>query len=130
EAASMNSKLAEVYQTRKERGTHKAWIPHPPITFPGTTWDLERISRYEVTNERSLHRALMMLERRQARRRNEPVPAPIAVHVEGRDNDVCAAPIAVLETLHPALALPFQDDATTPAEPSAEQLPEIAEPQN
>src|SRR3984893_12175643 len=97
EAASMNSKLAELYQNRKELGTHKAWIPYPPITFSGTTWDIERISRYEVTNERSLHRALMMLERRQARRRNEPVPAPIAIQVEGIDG--AETPIAVIASM-------------------------------
>src|ERR1700730_14538052 len=110
EAASMNSKLAEVYQTRKERGTHKAWIPYPPITFSGTTWDIERISRYEVTNERSLHRALMMLERRQARRRNEPVLAPIAIQVEGII-DGAETPLAVIASMASAPDSPLPADA-------------------
>jgi hypothetical protein len=97
EAESMNSKLTEIYEYRKERGTHKKWVPCPPIAFDGTTWDLERISRYEVTNERALHRALMMLERRQARRRNEPVPAPIAIRVESLDG--AETPIAMIDSI-------------------------------
>jgi hypothetical protein len=101
EAARMNSKLAEIYETRKERGTHRSWMPSPPLAAMETSWEIERISRYEVTNERALHRALLMLERRQARRRNEPVPAPIAIQVEGFDRieappAVIASPSAVL----------------------------------
>jgi hypothetical protein len=119
QAASMNSKLAEVYEYRKGRGTHKKWVPCPPIAFDGTTWSLERISRYEVTNERSLHRALMMLERRQARRRGAPVPAPIAIQVEGIDG--AETPIAMIASMASAPDSPFPADAS----PSAELPPEI-----
>jgi len=41
----------------------------------------QNLSRYETTIERSLHRALHELERWQARRKGEPVMAPIAVDV-------------------------------------------------
>jgi hypothetical protein len=41
----------------------------------------QNLSRYETTIERSLHRALHELERWQARRKGEPVIAPIAVDV-------------------------------------------------
>lgn len=37
---------------------------------------VDRVLRYAVTAERSFHRALVALERVQARRRGEPVPAP------------------------------------------------------
>ena len=117
ESASMNSKLAEIYETRKERGTHKSWLAPPPITALGTAWEIGTISRYEVTNERALHRALLMLERRQARRRNEPVPAPIAIQVEGLD-DAAAAPIAVIHTAPAAASLP--GEAGSRAEVTAE----------
>ena len=116
EAARMNSKLAEIHQTRKEHGTHRSWMPSPPIVATGTSWEIERISRYEVTNERALHRALMMLERRQARRRNEPVPAPIAIQVEGLGAE---APIAIIDTTSaPDASLPPDECPSTvpPAE--------------
>jgi hypothetical protein len=41
------------------------------------------VSRYETALDRALHRAYVMLERRQARRRGEVVPAPVVVEVEG-----------------------------------------------
>lgn len=108
EAARMNSKLFEIYEFRKERGTHKNWMPSPPLVAMGTSWEIERISRYEVTNERSLHRALLMLERRQARRRNEPVPAPIAIQVEG----ICTErPIANVDSAASVLASSFPAEA-------------------
>ena len=45
--------------------------------------NMARISRYEIMIDRALHRAFVMLERRQARRRGEAVPAPIAVEIGG-----------------------------------------------
>ena len=45
--------------------------------------NMARISRYEIAVDRALHRAYVMLERRQARRRGEAVPAPIAVEIGG-----------------------------------------------
>ena len=44
---------------------------------------LGTVSRYEAALDRALSRAHAMLERRQARRRGEAVPAPIAVEVGG-----------------------------------------------
>ena len=118
EAASMNSKLAEIYQTRKERGTHRSWMPSPPIVATGTSWEVERISRYEITNERALHRALMMLERRQARRRNEPVPVPIAIQVEGLDG--VEAPLTMIDAIPSAPAVALPDEVSPSAELPAE----------
>lgn len=43
------------------------------------------LSRYEVALDRALQRALLMLERRQAQRRGEIVPAPIAIDVTGME---------------------------------------------
>lgn len=117
EAASMNAKLTDIYEYRKARGTHKKWISYPPIAFDNdASWEVERISRYEVTNERALHRALLMLERRQARRRNEPVPAPIAIQVEGLGAET---PIAIIDsTAAPEVSLPAEasPSAALPAE--------------
>jgi hypothetical protein len=114
EAAALNVKLTEIYDYRKGRGTHKKWIPYPPIAFDlGASWEVERISRYEVTNERALHRALMMLERRQSRRRNEPVPAPIAIQVEGLDR--AERPMGIIDATPSALNSSLSD-AALPAE--------------
>lgn len=41
------------------------------------------LSRYEASLDRALGRAYTLLERRQARRRGEPVAAPVTVLVEG-----------------------------------------------
>jgi hypothetical protein len=84
--------------------------PHPGFAFSAAGWKLNMISRYEATIERSLHRALMTLERRQARRRNEPVPAPIAVQVEGSD-DAGDASIAVIEAFPAPLVSSDRDHA-------------------
>jgi hypothetical protein len=46
---------------------------------------METLSRHEATLDRALQRAQIMLERRQARRRGEFVPPPIAVTVAGLD---------------------------------------------
>ena len=119
EAAAMNVKLTNIHDYRKGRGTHKEWIPYPPIAFDlGASWEVERISRYEVTNERALHRALMMLERRQARRRNEPVTAPIAIQVEGLDR--AERPMGIIDAtpsaLDSSLLAEARSDAALPAE--------------
>ncbi len=51
------------------------------------------LSRYEASLDRALGRAYALLERRQARRGGEPVPAPLTVLVEGVD-DLAANPLA------------------------------------
>ena len=51
--------------------------------FECSPGEMTRLSRYEVTLDRALHRAFVMLERRQARRCGEDVPAPIAVEISG-----------------------------------------------
>jgi len=64
--------------------------PKPRIhdTFMATVFDLASpdmtaLSRYEVALDNAMRRALTTLERRQARRRGEAVPAPIEVTVSG-----------------------------------------------
>ncbi len=54
-------------------------------TFGKAAYDLGTASRYEAALDRSLRRAYSTLERRQARRRGEPVLAPIAVDIDGLD---------------------------------------------
>ena len=81
-----------------ERGIAATWPieTHPSHLFQGET-PLSRVfskrpdkmitlSRYEATLDRALGRAMALLERRQARRRGENVPAPITVLVEGADS--------------------------------------------
>lgn len=53
--------------------------------FEGNTYEISTVSRYETALDRALHRAYVMLERRQAKRRGEIVPAPIAVAVAALD---------------------------------------------
>lgn len=45
--------------------------------------EMSTLSRYEAALDRALHRAYVMLERRQARRRGEAVPAPLTIAVTG-----------------------------------------------
>lgn len=45
--------------------------------------EMIKVSRYETSLDRGFNRAYLALERRQARRRGEIVPAPIAVAVTG-----------------------------------------------
>jgi hypothetical protein len=58
--------------------------------FECSPGEMTRLSRYEVTLDRALHRAFVMLERRQARRRGEDVPAPIAVEITGEIEGLAA----------------------------------------
>jgi len=51
--------------------------------FEGNAYEISALSRYETALDRALNRAYVMLERRQARRRGEAVPAPIAIAVTG-----------------------------------------------
>jgi hypothetical protein len=77
--------------------------PNPPMrnTEIASVFDLAAprmilFSRYEVALDRALQRAQLMLERRQAQRRGEIVPAPIAIDVNG---------LEMIETLDPARSL-------------------------
>jgi hypothetical protein len=58
---------------------------------------MARVSRYEIAVDRALHRAYVMLERRQARRRGEDVPAPLEVEVTGEIEGLAA--VETLERL-------------------------------
>jgi len=53
------------------------------VGFTHAASRLDAITRYEAALERTFRRASLMLERRQARRVGEPVPAPITVEVGG-----------------------------------------------
>ena len=57
--------------------------PAADAAFHFSPQRMESLSRYETAIERSLQRAYLTLERRQARRAGERVPAPVAVQVEG-----------------------------------------------
>lgn len=51
--------------------------------FDRRTSEMTALSRYEASLDRSLSRTYALLDRRQARRRGEHVPAPLTVLVEG-----------------------------------------------
>jgi len=115
EAGTMNYQLDEVRKWRAKNEIHDRPLPHPGFAFSAAGWKLNMISRYEATIERSLHRALMTLERRQARRRNEPVPAPFAVQVEGSDNAGDTS-IAVIEAFPAPSISSHRDHAMPPVD--------------
>jgi hypothetical protein len=76
--------------------------------------NMTALSRYEAALDRALGRAYAMLERRQARRRGEHVPAPVTVLVEG-----------VGETANPLARNPkFENYETNPIDvtPAGEAL--------
>jgi hypothetical protein len=61
-------------------GLYADWIAR---AFDYSAKEMTRLARYEATLDRGLGRAYAMLERRQAARRGEHVPAPLTVLVEG-----------------------------------------------
>ncbi len=61
-------------------GLYADWIAR---AFDYSAKEMTRLARYEATLDRGLGRAYAMLERRQAARRGEYVPAPLTVLVEG-----------------------------------------------
>jgi len=95
EAGTMNDELREAQNYWRRHGTGEKRNWHSGIAFSRAAWKFETISRYEATLERSLHRALLTLERRQARRQGEPVSAPIAVQVDTLDDGAPAEPVAL-----------------------------------
>jgi hypothetical protein len=54
--------------------------------FDDAPSEMLALSRYEASLDRALGRAYALLDRRQARRRGEHVPAPLTVLVEGLDD--------------------------------------------
>src|SRR3954451_8165437 len=60
-----------------ERGDSSAY--YGALAYKGDREKLQLLSRYELTLERSLFRALHELQRLQAERRGQPVPPPVAV---------------------------------------------------
>jgi hypothetical protein len=87
--------------------------------------NMARISRYEIAIDRALHRAYVMLERRQAKRRGEAVPPPLAVEVTGEIEGLAA--IETLERLRaesenfqtkPILPIESESDADHGSVPS------------
>ena len=79
------------WRLRRVRGVEATLFrasSHGPVT-PSDAWGIDcvrsesitKLSRYEAAIERSLYRALHELERRQAVRRGQNVPAPVAVDV-------------------------------------------------
>jgi hypothetical protein len=82
-------RLRRVYRVEAEMFTaFRHTRPQFHDTEMATVFDVAadkmiNISRYETALDRALRRAYVMLERRQARRRGEDMPAPIAVAVTG-----------------------------------------------
>ena len=94
--------------------------PNPPLrnTEVASVFDLAlprmtvmtTLSRYEVALDRALQRAQLMLERRQARRRGDIVPAPIAIDVSGMEM------IQTPDAAHGAYRENFQTKPISPIE--------------
>jgi hypothetical protein len=82
EAGLVNSEAEDI----RDRG----WRPKVGSAFKCAAFGLDLASRYEAALDRSLRRAYALLERRQARRRGEAVPAPIAVDIDGLDEGAVA----------------------------------------
>jgi hypothetical protein len=81
--------------------------------FECSPGEMTRLSRYEIALDRTLHRAYVMLERRQARRRGEAVPAPISVDVTSEIEGLAA--VETLERLR-AESENFQTKPNLPIE--------------
>jgi hypothetical protein len=82
EAGLVNSEAEDI----RDRG----WRPKVGSAFKCAAFGLDLASRYEAALDRSLRRAYALLERRQARRRGEAVPAPIAVDIDGLEEGAVA----------------------------------------
>jgi hypothetical protein len=118
-------RLRRVYRVEAEmftafRHTH----PQFHDTEMATVFDVAadkmiNISRYETALDRAFHRAFVMLERRQAKRRGEDVPAPIAVAVTAfRPVARTGAAVATSENFRTKPILPGEsagDAETSPA---------------
>ena len=61
----------------------RGFPPSADAGFVDAPFRMDSLSRYEAALERSLQRAYLNLERRQARRAGERVAAPVAVQIEG-----------------------------------------------
>jgi hypothetical protein len=83
-------RLRRIY--RLEAHIIDSW--HTPASLDEEDWGIEEsldanpyeistLARYESAVDRALNRAYVMLERRQAKRRGEFVPAPLAIAVSG-----------------------------------------------
>lgn len=105
EAALINAAAANVNNVFYQPGLGGA--------FRNATASLALAQRYEAALDRALSRAQTMLERRQARRRSEPVIAPIAVDLDARD---AGDPIAAHRENYETKPIPAPEP---PAEPPA-----------
>jgi hypothetical protein len=81
-------------------GPYADWIAR---AFEYSAKEMTRLARYEATLDRGLGRAYALLERRQAARRGEHVPAPLTVLVEG----------AAFEPTNPLQPLPKKENYQT-----------------
>jgi len=78
-AARMEKEILAAYRDQNAEGPDPKWSQWVD-SAPGR---LANLSRYEVALDRAWQRAHLMLERRQAQRQGEAVPAPVAIMVEG-----------------------------------------------
>lgn len=76
---------------------------------------MARLSRYEIAIDRALHRAFVMLERRQARRRGEHVEPPLAVEISGEVEGLAA--VEELERLREAQLEALRESENFQAKP-------------
>ncbi len=83
EASVVNDSAGEYRELAEEDGWEMKF--RLGRTFRRVSAEMVLLSRYEAALDRALRRAHAQLERRQARRRGEPVLAPISIEVDGLD---------------------------------------------
>ncbi len=76
--------------------------------FQAAPQSLATLIRYHSGIERSIHRNMAALERRQARRRGEVVPAPMSVIVSGPDEPRDEGPVVPAKPQHTRQSSPHQ----------------------
>jgi hypothetical protein len=126
EAGTMNHELEEVREWCEKNDIKGEPPPHPGIALSGAAWKLNVISRYEVTIERAMRQAMLMLERRQALRHGEAVPPPIALQIDGPEAEalIDRASIVAMTRLKRELALRNNDfDERFPSTEPSKHLP-------
>ncbi|HVA15435.1 MAG TPA: hypothetical protein VNF99_19460 [Stellaceae bacterium] len=120
-------RMRRIYRTEAEMfNAFRRTSPQFHDTEMATVFDcasatMTVVSRYEIAIDRALHRAYVMLERRQARRLGEAVPAPIAVAVSGLDSaDDAGGVVAKTENFRtkPIFVVESEAGAAPPSSPT------------
>jgi hypothetical protein len=106
---------AGLVNSEAEDTRNRGWRPKVGSAFTSAAFGLSLASRYEAALDRSLRRAYALLERRQARRRGEAVPPPIAVDIDGLDEGAVAIIAAAKPENYETKPISLPESATLPA---------------